>query len=258
MNFKIVIPSLSRPTILCQKTLKVCQTASIPLDKIYLFITESQKCSYISEIEKHGFCGINIITESPVGLDKVRNFITDYFDEREYLLHLDDDIDSLYKLDPVKYTLIEITDIIELFNNAFEICKRKNIGLFGIYPVRNGYFMKDSPEISYDLRFCVGTLWGCINDKSIKISIEEKEDVERTLLYYKKYGKILRLNYITIKTNYYKTPGGMQNGVTNRIETSKESCKYLLETYPEYTRLYTGKKSGIWEIKLVKLRTAGF
>ena len=204
MNYKIVIPSLSRPTILCQKTLKVCKETGVPLNQIYLFIIESQKCSYISEIEKHGFCGIHIISESPLGLDKVRNYITEYFDEGECLLHMDDDIDSMYKLNMSGYTLIKITDIIELFNNAFDICKKNNIGLFGIYPVKNGYFMKDSPEITYDLRFCVGTLWGCINDKSIRIAIEEKEDVERTILYYKKYGKIVRLNYITIKTNYYK------------------------------------------------------
>lgn len=268
MNFKIVIPSLSRPIVLCQKTLKVCKECHIPLDKIYVFIIEQEKSSYISEIEKHGFQGIHVIASTPLGLDKARNYITDYFDEAEWLLHMDDDIDGIFKLyideniqdteKSARYKLIEFTDIIELCNNTFESCQKENIGLFGIYPVKNGFFMKDLPEMTYDLRFCVGTLWGCINDKSIKISIEEKEDFERTLLYYKKYGKILRLNTITIKTRYYKTPGGMQNETVNRIESSKISCKYLLETYPEYTKLYTGKKTGIWEVKLVKLSATGF
>ena len=50
----------------------------------------------------------------------------------------------------------------------------------------------------------------------------------------------------------------MQNDTIDRIETSKSSCKYLLETYPEYTKLYTGKKNGIWEVKLIKLSSTGF
>lgn len=260
MNFKIVIPSLSRATLLCQKTLPLCKKYNCLFDKIYIFVIESQKSSYISELEKHGFSP-NIIT-GPIGLHKMRNYITNYFEEGECLLHMDDDLDDIYKLfidetvtdekKSCRYKLHELRDI-SIFNNAFEICKKESIGLFGIYPVKNGYFMKDLPELSYDLRFCVGCLWGCINDKSIIISIEEKEDVERSILFYKKYGKILRLNTITIKTKYYKTSGGMQDSGINRIETSKEACEYLLENYPENTKLYTGKKTGIWEIKLIKL-----
>ena len=55
-------------------------------------------------------------------------------------------------------------------------CLKNNIGLFGIYPIKNGYFMKDLPEKTIDLRFCVGTFWGCINNHNIQINIEEKED----------------------------------------------------------------------------------
>jgi hypothetical protein len=260
MNFKIAIPSLSRADIICHKTLKLCKLFNIPQDKIYIFVILPEKCSYIFELKKHNLENINIIV-GPIGLDKMRNFITNYFDEGEYLLNMDDDIDAIYKLSidttitdlkkASRYKLLEIKDdFISLINNTFEICKKENIGLFGIYPVKNGYFMKSLPDITYDLRFCVGTLWGCINDKSIIINIEEKEDFDRTLQYYIKYGKILRLNTITIKTRYYKTQGGMQQNNIDRKETSKESCKYLLEKYPKYTKLYNGKKSGIFEVKL--------
>ena len=275
MNFKIVIPSYCRSHIICDKTLRVCcQLASIPQQLIYVFVLDCQKNSYKVEVEKRNFGDINLISappEIPPGLHHMRNYITQYFPEGEHLLHMDDDIDDILKLyidesitDPKKSTRYRLFSccnsnplgqgqgIISIFNNAFRILQDQHIGLFGIYPVANGYFMKDLPDVTYSLRFCVGTLWGCINDHSIIIQIEEKEDVERTLLSFQKYNKILRLNNITIKTKYYKTEGGMQteSSLDKRKAAAKASCIYLLEKYPKYTKLYTSKKSGIYEIKL--------
>jgi hypothetical protein len=97
-------------------------------------------------------------------------------------------------------------------------------------------------------------MWGCLNNKDIQITIEEKEDFERTIKYYIKYKKIMRFNHINVATKYYKNKGGMQfinqSNINIRIENSKISAKYLSETYPEYCYLYTSKKSGIWEVKL--------
>ena len=126
------------------------------------------------------------------------------------------------------------------------------MSFFGIYPVANGYFMKGLPYKTTDLRFCVGTVWGCIIDPSINIVIEEKEDFERTLLFYKKDHGVLRFNKICCITKYYKEKGGMQSRLRShdRKETSKQSCYYLLEKFPEYCTLHTSKKSGIYEVKL--------
>jgi len=266
MNFKIIIPSYSRDSIICKKTLQVLANAAVPQENIYIFVLESQKCSYKTEFIKNNFDRINLISVNiEPGLDKMRNYITLYFPEGDYLLHMDDDIDDILKLSideniidikkSIRYNLIsKISEFIEICNDAFDIIKNNNTALFGIYPVANGYFMKDLPEHTFDLRFCVGVLWGSINDHSILIDIEEKEDVQRSIMYFMKYKKILRINNITIKTKYYKTKGGMQDRCINdlnRIESSKKSCEFLLDKYPEYTKLYTSKKTGIYEIKLL-------
>jgi len=290
MNYKVIIPSYSRPDILCQKTLSVCKKACFDFSQIYVFVLEDQKCSYISAIKNaypEDNLAIHIISANiPPGLHIMRNYISRYFPDGENLLHMDDDIDDILKLfiDESIYDLKkasryklhslllspppppqpslqlsppqitqQIHPIIKIFNDAFNVLHENNIGLFGIYPVANGYFMKDLPEMTYDLRFCVGVLWGCINDHNVILSIEEKEDVERTIIYYKIYGIVLRLNDITIKTKYYKTPGGMQTHKNrdDRSENAKKSCNYLLNKYPAYTKLYTGKKTGIYEIKLI-------
>jgi len=139
-------------------------------------------------------------------------------------------------------------------DGGFEELGRHKASLFGVYPVKNLFFMKDSPVISYDLRFCVGTLWGCINRKDLLITIDEKEDFERTLLCYEQDGCVVRYNRITIKTTFYTMKGGMQHHAVDRKEAAKASCRYLLERFPQFTRLYTGKKNGMWEVR-IKART---
>jgi hypothetical protein len=262
MNFVVAIPSYSRSDIITKKTLRVCQEMGFDFSKIFVFVVDSQFCSYKNSIKNEQ---INIITGGPIGLHNMRNFITDYFEEGTSILHMDDDIDTIFKFTidetitdlkkSARYKLIPITSIefMQTIENAFSLCIEKGIGLFGIYPVANGYFMKGLPSITFDIRFCVGVMWGTINSKNIKINIEEKEDFERTLLFYERDSSVMRLNNITVKTKYYKTAGGMQSRETNRIETSKQSCEYLLNRFPKWTKLYTGKKSNIHEVRLTNL-----
>jgi hypothetical protein len=134
---------------------------------------------------------------------------------------------------------------------AFATLMISDTRLFGVYPVRNGFFMKDLPYMTTDLRFCVGALWACINDPSIQITVEEKEDFERTLLYYEKYGSVLRYNHIAPCTSYYKTQGGMQSRGIDRCESSKDSCKYLVERFPRNCKIHRTKASGIMEVRLI-------
>lgn len=261
MIYKIVIPTLSRYHTISDKTLKLCQKLNIDFSNIYLFILKKEEIQYKNILNN---TKINIIvTDISEGLDNMRNYITHYFNQNELLLSMDDDIEDIYKLvidnsienikSSKRYRLksLDADEFNNIIENGFKYCLENNIGLFGIYPVKNGYFMKDLPEITTDLRFCVGTFWGCINNHSIKINIEEKEDYDRTLQYYIKDHKVLRLNNICILTKYYKNKGGMQKSYQNRIDNSKISTEYLIKNYPLYCKFYKIKKSGISEIKLI-------
>jgi hypothetical protein len=168
---------------------------------------------------------------------------------------MDDDITGMVNLDTSSSTYklnhIEGQEFLSWVNTAFDTLSLGNARLFGVYPVRNGYFMKDHPYATLDLRFCVGSFWGCINDQSIEITIEEKEDFERTLLYYEKYGSILRYNHIAPLTTYYKTKGGMQSRNIDRIQSSRDSCQFLLNRFPRLCKPYRTKKNGIKDIRLI-------
>jgi len=111
-----------------------------------------------------------------------------------------------------------------------------------------------SPNITCDLRFIVGPFFGIINrhNKNLQLTINEKENTQRTLQYWKIDNKVLRLNNITIKTQYYKTKGGMQSEGKDRKKEAMKSVDFLHKKYPKLTKIYLGKKSGYPEIKLIK------
>jgi hypothetical protein len=249
-----VIPSLSRIETLKKKSLKLL----INKKDIYVFVIKTEYEAYREAIDP----SIHIIV-GPLGLHHMRNFIRLYFPEGTKMVCLDDDITQLCimkenhsienKKTAARYPLYPLNDL-SFLEDAFDTLEKTGLKMFGIYPVKNGYFMKTLSYKSTDLRFCVGAFWGCINEHSndLMIHIEEKEDFERTLLYYKKDNGVLRFNTICADTKYYKEKGGLQSMGVDRKETSKLSCKYLLATFPEYCKLYTSKKSGIHEVRLLK------
>lgn len=268
MQTLIVIPSYQRAKILRSHTLHFCMEMEIPMDHIYVFLYEND--SQLQEYQYLRDLGVHVIY-GPLGLQNMRNFITLYFPPKTQLFHMDDDIQGLYQMrvdtsvedkkKASRYPLFELTpfEFHRWITESFEICKSKEIHMFGVYPVRNGYFMKGLPECSYNLRFCVGSFWGCLNDHEILIHLEEKEDVERTLQSFAKYQKILRWNFISPKTHYYKTLGGMQARHIDRVKASHESSLYLFQKFPEYcSSIYTGKKNGHTEVRLRTQQTSSY
>ena len=261
--WKIVIPSYNREDYLITHTLALCRRFNILQERIYIFVAtnNNQKDKYTQSLVANKYHNVHII-EGPLGLKNMRNFITGYFKENEALLCMDDDIDDLFILNEDetfdknkaghwKLSAITCEQFYEITQKAYDLMISKNIGLFGIYPVKNGFFMKDLPDITYDPRFCVGTFWGIINNHSIILTLEEKEDMERSILFTIKDGGVLRFNNITLSTKYYKTAGGMQTylNYNNRITNSIESAKILYEKYPELCKLYIGKKNGMCEVR---------
>ena len=218
-----------------------------------------------SKIQKNKFNkyikNINIVVGFK-GLKNQRNYISQYFSNNQKILQLDDDVKDILKLkydvsDPKnrkKYSLHSIKNLHKFIVNAFNTCINNNIYLWGIYPVNNAYFMK--PDKSLNLKFIVGPMFGIINrkNKNLKLTVDEKENVERTLQYYNLDKKVLRFNNVTIKTTYFKTSGGMQSNKRNdkqRMKNALKSAEYLHKKYPHMTKIYLGKKSGWPELKLI-------
>lgn len=258
--FFVAIPSYARWTRIVHSSLRTCITWGIPQHDIYVFVIEEQRQEYQNSLHMHGFADVHLIC-GPLGLHHMRNFITRFFDEDTPILHMDDDIDELLVMheDPSfdvksakRYPLRPAcpSDMYSWIERAFMFTKKQGASLFGIYPVRNGYFMKDLPEITTNLRFCVGAFWGMWNRKDIVITVEEKEDFDRTLQAYALNGCVVRYNRYCPKTQYYKTAGGMQSRDIDRKKESEKSCAYLCERWPMWCRIYRSKKNGMCEVRL--------
>lgn len=241
--YKIAIPSYKRVDVLSDKTLAYLKKTNINLDNVYLFVA--------NEEEKKDYEGLGI-KNIVVGVETIRNqrnFIRHYFKEGEKIFSIDDDIAGIYRATSVKsFELVK--DLHEMILKGFELADKVKTKLWGVSAVKNALFTYGKKP-SGDLRYIVGACFGQVIDHDINLSqtIDDKGDYERSILYYIKFGSVVRLNNISIDTNYYKMKGGMQE--TRTKQRVKASGLYLINKYPEYCTTNTSKKNKeYFEIKL--------
>ena len=251
-DYIIAIPSYKREETLKNKTLRVLQEQGISKKKIFIFVGNKEEYEkYKNTLPKY----YNKIIIGEVGMGAIRNFITDYFPKGQKIFNMDDDINGFVELTKEKNKNTKSkfqskkfkgNDLDNFIRKGFDECKKNNLSLFGIYPASNPFFMKK--RITYDLRYIIGSCWGCINNKNVKVSMDDKEDFERTLKYYKQDGGVIRFENVTVISGYYTEKGGMQE--TRTKDRVLKSAKKLVDQYPDLCKLYLGKKSGYAEVKL--------
>ena len=233
-DYKIAIPSYKRHKTIKTKTLALLLKHNIPKSKITIFVGNKEEYDlYNIELE----CQYNIVI-GKVGMMHIRNFIADYYDFGTNILNLDDDLEQFV-------SLYHCFNLDEWIRNAFELLELHDANLFGIYPVNNKFFM--SPTLRTDLRYIIGSCWG-VKNMRVKVTIDDKEDVERSIKYYLRDGIILRFEDLSVKSKYYKEPGGMQ--ITRTKLRIEQSAKYLVEKYPNLCSLKMSKKHKTFEVKL--------
>jgi hypothetical protein len=265
--YVIAIPSYQRAELLKLKTLTVLQKYKIPRNRIYVFLADQDELDNYAKVIPRDMYGKFMVGVK--GLKNQRNFISNYFPEGQEIVNLDDDIYGFNtmaykskkktktlsiktnkKNDKFNAYLKPLNNLDTFFQNSFKLLKQQKLFLWGIYPINNAYFM--FTKTTNDLRLIVGPCWGNINrhDTDLSLTIDEKEDVERTLQYYVKDGGVVRFNNISVQTNYYTTKGGMQSSGRDRKKDALESAHYLNKKYPDLTKLFLSKKSGYAEVKL--------
>lgn len=242
-DWVIAIPSYRRAQTLRDKTLAYLSSCGVGPERISIFVAdESERDIYRAVLGNY----YHLVVAQP-GMRAVRNFIQNYYQEGQLVFNLDDDLIGLFERvsDKEVRPLTALSDIID---QGFNLCQRLRLRLFGINAVLNPFFMK--PEVSVNLKYIVGCAWGCINshDPRLAVTLDDKEDFERTIKFYMLDGGVVRLNWIAPKTRYYKEPGGMQ--VERTEQRVDQSARYLAKTYPLFCSLNDKKKSGHLELRL--------
>lgn len=255
-SYIVVIPTYKRYEGVTKRTLATLKRHGIQKKRVYLFVaTEEEKKAYEANVPKSLYG--HIVVGVP-GLRDQRNFITKYFPEGTNIVEFDDDVEEIYQMVPGKEKkdnkIVPIKNLHSLFVDAFRRLKKEKLGLWGIYPVDNPYFMQD--KVTTDLRFAVGPMWGKVNshDETLQLELMEKEDVERTLKSYRKYGGVLRYNNVTMLTNFYTTEGGYQAEKRNQKKDSrriqaKQNAMWLHSQFPNCTTMFI-RPSGHPEVRL--------
>lgn len=248
VNYVVAIPTYNRVEEVTNKTLKTLKDGGVSKNKIYLFVANKQQYElYGNNVPKNLY---NEIIIGKKGITNQRIFISQYFKEGQYVISMDDDIEEFETLSKSE-KLIKLKDIDKFFIDAYKLMKKEKLFIWGIYPVRNPFFMYN--QTTFDLRFIIGVTFGFIvrHNSRLKMSTnaETKEDYEQTILYYKMDGGVIRFNNITTKTKF-NAPGGLG---TDRYERNKKAAEYLVKKYPDLV-VRNDRKNGTPEVKLIKMQ----
>jgi hypothetical protein len=222
----VAIPTFRRANLIAGLTLKVLREANYPPYLIRLFVaSEEEKELYQTLVPRLLYYEIVVGVQ---GLKEQRKFISDYFPEDTIILQMDDDIKAIKTV-----PLMSFTDLVLKGVSAMD-----EVGLWGIMPNDDGRKMKE--ETTTHLSHILGSFFVCRNHKDLEIGTDDKEDFERSILYFQAYGAVARYKGAGVATAYEKTPGGLQQ--EGRRERQLESIRYILETYPGYATLVTKPK----------------
>lgn len=226
---KVVIPSYMRAHLISDLTLRYLREQDYPSSKIFIFVaSEVERDRYASSVPRNLYCQIVV---GVLGLKEQRNFISLYFPENEILIQLDDDVKGFKMLDPE-----------EGFQSLVQrgLAHMNEGGLFGVMPNSDGRKLK--ARTTNHLTHIIGSFFMIRNHKNLLLNISEKEDFERSILYFLRYNKVARYQGAGVITKYTQTEGGLQT--SPRKANMLEGINYLNQNYFDAVKLVT-KKSGL-------------
>ncbi len=250
---RIAIPTYKRALLIQQLTLGYLKRCGVNMAIVDLFVSgEREAVNY-----KNLNTGCKVITTNAANVKEKFNCIHSYYQPGTEVLVIEDDLASVKRV--VGYNqLEEELNLMRESRLAFDRCAKEETALWGISSNSNPFFMKD--QISVGFKFIVANMYGFIATEPPIIGTQEsKTDYERTIQYYVKFGKLVRLDYLCPITKNYTNPGGMQDVKNERFKLEQDSVNYLTSTYPQLCQLNKTKDSKYPEMKLItkKGATAG-
>ena len=254
-DFVVCIPSYKRAQICKDQTLRMLQANKIPREKIFVYVADQSEWDvYTQTLDPNSYCEIVIGLK---GLAQQRQFIIEQYPEGTHIVFFDDDV---LNVDLSMSDLFHDKSLADFIQSAFAECHRYGSYIWGVYPVFNPYFRKNRIEMTTCLNHIVGCFYGIINrpgfeELKLMISAEngQKEDIERSILYWLKDNITIRFNKVGFQTKYYGTTGGLGT-FKERIQSGLNACKKLNELYSSLGRMIE-RKNGMMEFRLRKIKS---
>jgi hypothetical protein len=236
IDYNIAIRSKGRYNTINDKTLKLLNKWDIDSKRIYIFCPVNEINLY-----QQNCPGINIV-DGGTSIVDCNNRIIDYFDEGSYIIQMDDDVHYLLELG-TDHNRIKVNnklrpkgfvdlDLNKLIIDGYNLMIDKSVCIWGTYPVANSFYMKNLQSPTFDLKFLIGRIFGFLNHKSIRTKSKSRDDYEKSLLYYIKYGSVIRFNHITVYADTYVGMGGLAEERTSKLMS--EDVDEMINKYPTY------------------------
>jgi len=253
--YKVAVPTYDRVETCKDKTLNMLKRQKVPAACITLFVAnKAEERKYVAGIPRSLYGNIVV---GRLGLLSQLEFIRRYYPEGTHLVIMNDDIVSIFSKDHKKEEDIprsvfnETTDIHldKWIKYGFRVVAEYGFRLWGFNKTSNPYFMTDG--YSTDLRLIEGVFFGVINSHSTKYKYKVNtasnyttDDIERTILYYKTDGGVVRFNEVGYYTKW-NAEGGTNTYIGStetRIRKTLQSNRDMARTYPEYGHLVENDK----------------
>ena len=235
---KFVIPSFQRPKGLLEKTLKYLDMMNVDRSDVYVFIREDDK--FLPEYTS--IVAINLVPIDIKGIGATHNYITEHFDEGEFIVEIDDDLE--YIVDQERKPIDSFLGLCQEMKEKMEFT---GCSYGGTYSVCNPLFMSKCDHYTTDLRYMLGCLRFRFIRKEIKLETNYSEDFENCILHFLRDGKILKNNWVACKTKNYNNGGCDGDG--RNFESEKKDKEYLANKYFMYCRLFQ-RKNGRFDLRL--------
>jgi hypothetical protein len=251
-DYIVAIPSYKRAELCAAKTLAMLKKNHVTKDKINVYVANDEEYKTYKETLDPSTYGKLIVGVK--GLVPQRQFIMDHQPTNKHIVFFDDDVESV----DLSLSKFKGESLDHFFQEAFKTTKEHGAYMWGVYPVFNPYFRTARKEVTTCLTYIVGAFYGVINrpdNKNLKLTLTaengQKEDVERTIKYFKEDGVVIRFNRVGFITKYYGKTGGLGT-FDERLKPMKDASDLLKKTYPEYGDVVS-KKTGMTEFRLKKL-----
>ena len=250
-DYQIVIPSYKRHDTVMKKTLAVLESYNVDPARIKVFVNAEEEGEYENYTRTLATTDytkdIEVVKGVPT-IGKQRNFIEKWYPEGTYVMSFDDDIEEIQVKDG-EQNLLRVEDFEnDVVKRGFQACEDNNAKTFGIYAASNAYFMKHRTYTK--LCYIIASMYGFIADPdpSLDREVHHAEDYQYSMLQYIKHGVVVRLDDITVKSNYYKEQGGLQEFRNEKM--IYDAVKFLADKYPDLCSMYIRKSTGHAELKL--------
>ena len=241
--YEIAVISDMGPEMVRDGILMLLKSYRIPADKITVWITApGQEQLYMDTLRSGTFA--RVFSNPSNCISEFYNLISNTYLTGTRIVYIKDNVTEFMEFDCISTTRVRpLRTLLGLFKAGFTECERLNCSLWGIYPVATPSHLQSN--VTTELKYISGDFWGCINPgPAVHLQFSVYEDYERSILYYKRDGCILRLNMVAAVL------AAQDDNTVAAEKLSGKVARRLLEKFPEFVSLHPCKNTVFLQIRL--------